>query len=218
QVLRKRDEEVAEEEDREGKSERRVREPDPPVPVVQVSVFAEELQEGDERGLDRDDHEDDHDEEDRVPEGKRNPGERVGGESAERERKERRGHGDDQAVHPRVAHPRGMDHGAVVVQREVRVREYRPRSARRDVGTRAERGDRQPDGWNEPDDPDHEQRDMDRRASRGGSEPAPERRGPSDRRSLERRHAITRSLRKRRTLKIITGSRMRSITTATAAP
>jgi hypothetical protein len=100
-----RDEEVAEEEDRERQSERRVREPDAVELGVQVAVLAEELEQRHERRLHGHDHQRDDDQEGRVAEREARPRERVGGHCAERQRQERRGDRDVQAVQERVAHP-----------------------------------------------------------------------------------------------------------------
>src|SRR5262249_29644420 len=146
QVLWQRDEEVAQQKDREREPEGRVREPDSVELVVQVAKVPEELDQRDERGLDRDDHQRDHEEEDRVPERERDPREGERRERAERKREDGRGERDVEGVEERVPHAGGVQDAAVVVQGQIWVEKGVPPADRADLRARPEGGDREAKG------------------------------------------------------------------------
>ncbi len=218
QVSRQRDEEVAQEKDREREAERRVREPDADVPVGEPEV-AEEPEQGDERHLHRYDHERDNRQEDRVSEREFDPRERIGGRRAERERQERRRHRDHDAVHEARPHlDVAVEDEAVVVQREREVVEGRPPARGLDLVARPERRDRQAERRHQPEGGDEDQRQVD---GRPGDEPDdPLGRGAA--RARDRldgdAHVTTFSVRKRLMFHTINGMIRSSMTTAIAAP
>src|SRR5206468_34268 len=131
-----------------------------------------------------------------------------------RQRQDGRWQGDEETVQERVTHARAVDHRAVAVQRPVPVDQRVPPTGRRDVALLAERGDGEAESWNEPDEGDCDQCDVERRPGGEPGDALCTSRSRDRNRTVDRRHqVITRSLRNRRTFKIITGSVNTSIRT-----
>ena len=130
----------------------------------EVGAARVELEQRDQRHLQRHGHERDHADEHPAAALEVHPGEGVGRECGQREGDQRGRHRDGQGVEEVLPHVRrvragGVEHGAVVVERQLRIGDHAPPPGGLDVLLRTEGRDEHPEGREGPeadDDPQHE--------------------------------------------------------------
>ena len=221
QVARQLRHEVVEQEDRQRQAEARMGQPDAEERAVQVPG-AVDLQDRDQRHLDRHDQQCHHDREQDAAAAERDPGEGIRGERGDGDRDGHRRDGHDQAVDERVAHAVAVDDRLVVRQRPLvgfeRVEQRCPPAGRRDVLRIAHRGDQQAERRDRPQQADQEDRQAERHAPDEGRPPG----GHACLRLLDglggRCHASLCCRLKLRRLMYITGRTAMNSRVASAAP
>ena len=173
QVLGDAYEEVAEQEDGERQAEGGVEEDQGENRVVDPERLVEP-EHRDERHLQRHDEERDHDHEEPVSPGEIEPRERVAGEGADEDGKQRAADRDPDRRHERRGDRLVVEDRRVVLERELaRLREDLPPAAFEVVLRREQRGQEEADRRNEPEQADDHERDVHRRTPEEMQEAAP---------------------------------------------
>ena len=163
QVLRDPDEEVPQQEDRERQPEGGVEEHEPEDRVEQAEVVVQR-EDRDQRHLDGDDEQRDHDQEEPVAARELEPRERVGSESGDRDRQDRRTDGDENRRPDRRRDRLVVEDLAVVLERrQARLREDLPPACTPDLGGLQQRDEEQAKGRHQPEQPDEREQKVDGR-------------------------------------------------------
>ncbi len=160
QVRGQRAEEVAQQIDRERETERGMRQPDRQIATRDAHPGVE-VQDRDQRQLDRHHLEPDDRQEDPVAPRELHPGKGVRGEGCYQNGDYRSWDGNNETVQERLTHPLGLKHVLIILDGEVPGREQsRPPASGVDGGRETERADEQAKGGDRPEQPD--QHDDDR--------------------------------------------------------
>ena len=181
QVLGYPDEEVPEQEDREGQPERRVEEDEPEHGVEEPEVVVEG-KDRDQRHLDRHDEERDDAEEEPVAPRKLEPGEGVTGERRDEDREDRPADGNPERRPDRRRDRLVVEDVAVVLERGLaRLRQDLPPADSPDLGRVDQRGEEEADRRDEPEHADEREEEVHRGPSEEANDPRGDRLVEDDR-------------------------------------